>query len=551
MATPSTPSAFTRMIPFLALCGLLLLATPAGMLIHEPGLEARVAQASYNVEINVTVVDNALRKIPNATVYVSVNGSTIDNLTNAQGFTIFSGLSDEFTSYVLWANKSRYQGSPPTSCSVTPNRTTNLTLTIAGGSISGTVTSKTGPIDNATVTISGIPHLIAVSTSASPTDGNYTLSGIPSGDLRIDASAPGYSSETVLVTLGLLESRFVSFVLAPINGTISGYVFRAATMEPLLNASVSVVLPGITVIVNSTQDGSYLIHDVPEGTYSLTASKEGFYPANYANVIVVKATVTQNINFSLVERPTALYGVVRSGTLLLPGANISVAGTNFYNRSDSQGAFRIENITAGTYDVTATLSGYVTALFEGVVIPVGGEVRLDINLTALPGAVLRGTVVARDTGKPLENVYVTVVNIDGGPITKTTNVDGGFEFTGLVGGNYTIQFQIDGYKPLEISGIEVSPEGITERSFRLEPLGKSFGGFIFGFDMAHSMMILALFLTIVILAVAVYLRIRTFQAPESAPAVYDQAEEEAEEEEKVEEPPAGPRRKKIIRRKEK
>jgi hypothetical protein len=36
-----------------------------------------------------------------------------------------------------------------------------------------------------------------------------------------------------------------------------------------------------------------------------------------------------------------------------------------------------------------------------------------------------------------------------------------------------------------------------------------------------------------ILAVAVYLRIRTFQAPENAPAVYDQAEEEAEEEKKA------------------
>jgi uncharacterized membrane protein YvbJ len=50
--------------------------------------------------------------------------------------------------------------------------------------------------------------------------------------------------------------------------------------------------------------------------------------------------------------------------------------------------------------------------------------------------------------------------------------------------------------------------------------------------MAHSMMILALFLTIVILAMAVYLRIRSFQAPETAPAVYDQAEEE-EDKEKV------------------
>ena len=64
----------------------------------------------------------------------------------------------------------------------------------------------------------------------------------------------------------------------------------------------------------------------------------------------------------------------------------------------------------------------------------------------------------------------------------------------------------------------------------LEPTRESFGGFIFGFDLAHSMMILALFLTIVILAFAVVLRIRTFEAPDKAPAVYDELDEEDAEE---------------------
>jgi cell division protein FtsB len=49
------------------------------------------------------------------------------------------------------------------------------------------------------------------------------------------------------------------------------------------------------------------------------------------------------------------------------------------------------------------------------------------------------------------------------------------------------------------------------------------------------MMILALFLTIVILAIAVYLRIRTFQAPETAPAVYDTPQQEEAEKKTVEE----------------
>jgi uncharacterized membrane protein len=110
-----------------------------------------------------------------------------------------------------------------------------------------------------------------------------------------------------------------------------------------------------------------------------------------------------------------------------------------------------------------------------------------------------------------------------------TNAFGMFEFTQLVAGNYTLQFVLSGFKPMEIRNVAVQAEGITNQTFYMEPVRKGFEGFIFGFDLGHSMMILALFMTIVILAIAVYLRIRTFQAPETAPAVYDQEEEELAE----------------------
>jgi uncharacterized membrane protein len=84
---------------------------------------------------------------------------------------------------------------------------------------------------------------------------------------------------------------------------------------------------------------------------------------------------------------------------------------------------------------------------------------------------------------------------------------------------------------MEVRNVAVKENGTTNVTFYMEPLRKGFEGFIFGFDLAHSMMIIALFITIMILAVAVYLRYRTFQTPESAPAVYDQEEEAAEKKE--------------------
>jgi hypothetical protein len=118
--------------------------------------------------------------------------------------------------------------------------------------------------------------------------------------------------------------------------------------------------------------------------------------------------------------------------------------------------------------------------------------------------------------------------------TTLTNTQGVFEFAGLSGGNYTIRFRLDGFKPKEIRPVVVTQNASsTLNEILLEPVSEGLGGFIFGFDLAHSMMILALFLTIIILALAVLLRIRAFESPDKAPAIYD--EEEPFEEEKEDE----------------
>ncbi|HUU07154.1 MAG TPA: carboxypeptidase-like regulatory domain-containing protein, partial [Thermoplasmata archaeon] len=112
-----------------------------------------------------------------------------------------------------------------------------------------------------------------------------------------------------------------------------------------------------------------------------------------------------------------------------------------------------------------------------------------------------------------------------------TNTNGEFQFTGLPADEYIVRFTLDGYQPKEIGPIATTLDETTEIGpIELEPTRESFGGFIFGFDLAHSMMILALFLTIVILAFAVVLRIRTFEAPDKAPAIYDELDEEDAEE---------------------
>ena len=519
----------TRILAFALV--LLMLASGALAVLLRPETDSvqvvKELQLYYPTTVNVTVTDNVGRPIPFALVKVIGNSSSWQ--TGADGTVLVTQLFAEETGtqYSFWANKTGYLNSTSDACTAYANQTVNITLTLQGGTIIGTVLSSSGPIDNATVSISSLGYV----ANASRADGSYQLNGVPGGTLSITANASGYVPESKDVKLSVGGSSLANFVLISQNGSISGHIFHAASGEPLNNTNVSVQVGSITLTVSSGSDGSYNITNIPEGIYTVTASKDGFFSNSSVDILVTRGSMTAGVDFNLAEKPTRLYGIVKSGSFLLVGVNISVVGTEFYSISGIDGNFEIRNLTAGTHTVLASRTGYYPKTIENVVIPAGGETQLEVNLTVMPGSLLQGTVIAGDSNSPLSGVLITIIGENKDTLSTYTNINGEFVFPGLTEGNYTIQFEKEGYRPLEIGHLEVRENDTTSRSFPMNPLRRGVGeGFIFGFDMAHSMMILALFLTIVILAVAVYLRIRTFQAPESAPAVYDEAEEEAEKE---------------------
>jgi hypothetical protein len=206
-------------------------------------------------------------------------------------------------------------------------------------------------------------------------------------------------------------------------------------------------------------------------------------------------------------------------------------GTSTFNLSGPDGNYEIGNLTAGIYTVSASSPGYETATIADVVMPEGGTIQLNINLTGLPGALISGVVLDADTGMPLANVLVTIVDIDPPRAGVATDINGAYGLPGLDSGNYTVRFEKTGYRPVEISNINVTKDGQTVQNLEMTPLRNGFEGFIPGFDVPHSMMLMALCLTIIIFALAVYLRHRSFETPESAPAIYDQADEEEAEKE--------------------
>lgn len=518
-------------IHLVALLALLTVTASAISALAPTGLDGTVPASALQTEdsgaIRALVTDDVGRPISDAAV--TIVGLDITNRTNATGYVLFEHLPTDanWTQYQVSASKTGYNPSGLVPVTVSPWNVTDVALEIFGGIIYGVVEDAIGPVPGATVSVTTLGY-----SNVTSSEGIYSIQGVPgnTNPYAVTASATGYVNKTQEIVVEAGTFRILNFMMTSLTGGISGSVLHASTEDPLYNASVSVRVGTVTVTVATSPDGSYRIPDLPSGTYTVTASMDGFEPSSESGVVVTSGYDTEGVDFSLVEKPTKLYGVVRSETQLLPGVVITIVGTELYTNTSVDGYYEITNITAGTYDLVASLEGYNSVTVSGVVIPRGGQKEVNINMVSLPGSSVSGLVLSSNGGQALSGVEVTVLGlaVQRGTIT---NVYGQFEVAGLTSGNYTIRFVMEGYKPKELGPVVVPAEGkVILSQVTLEPVSEGFGGFIFGFDLAHSMMILALFLTIIILALAVMLRIKTFESPEKAPAVYDDQDEMQEEE---------------------
>ena len=500
-----------------------------------PALKARTLSSSYNSTFNVTVTDEDGRPIggfPVGPATVKIVGNTTRTIwpqTDNNGSAIIKGILGNSTGilYNISVEATGFQTALK-QVVAKENSTTNVTVILVGGVILGKVsTAAMPPVGIAGATVY-VPSLGSGYSNKTDSSGQYIMKGIPQGKpYDVFANASGYLETHKNIFVPITGS--VDFVLTSQTGRLSGFVYDSATHEGLNGTNISVRIGNTAIIITSSSNGSYdFPNGVQPGTYAVTATKSGYYSNTTTGVKVTRGNQT-TLDFNLTEKSTLLHGTVRSDTLLLVRANVSVLGTSFFNLTGPDGTYEITNITPGSHTVQVSRTGYVTALFAEV-IGIGEEKELNVNLTAIPGAILRGVVsaIVGNVRTLLVDVKVTLVTTNITQYSTSTNILGEFAFTGLTPGNYTLLFELANYRPMQVSGITVMNASTPTHQFSMTSLRHGFPGFIFGFDMPHSMMILGLFLTIAILAIAVYLRIRTFQAPGSAPAVYDDVDKETD-----------------------
>jgi len=160
----------------------------------------------------------------------------------------------------------------------------------------------------------------------------------------------------------------VTVTTPPATGTISGTVTDADTLDPIAGATVTDVTRSTTTDIN----GVYTLTDVPEGTYTVTASVTGYNSASQADVVVIADTAT-TVDFaltSIVIISGAVEGTVTNVDTGNPIEGAAVTDGTRQATTDATGYYLISDVPEGAYTVTASATGYQDAS-QGVTV-IGG-----------------------------------------------------------------------------------------------------------------------------------------------------------------------------------
>ena len=118
--------------------------------------------------------------------------------------------------------------------------------------------------------------------------------------------------------------------------------------------------------------------------------------------------------------------------------------------------------------------GYGRRLIVGVLLAIALFVNSAGTLLAGTTGTISGTVTDGKTGAPLAGVRVTAVSPTGQYSSKT-DAKGFVSFTGVSPDTYTVSFEITGYQPASLTGVNVFADQIAQVTTGLQKSLKTIG----------------------------------------------------------------------------
>lgn len=388
-----------------------------------------------------TVID-AVSSIPLAGVRMDIYQGTViyqTTFTDVNGQYSVTELFPD--SYTVVASASGYQDAIEGAIvSEGEVEIVNFALSTILGSVTGQVidAASTLPIPNATVSIIDESEIIA--STQTDINGNYSISGLPPGNLTVIASSDGYETKFTGVTITAGTTSVVNFALIPNPGTLQGRVINNSTGNPIQGASIS-IFQGSVLITSAFTDanGLYEIDTLAPGTYTVRASAHFFQFVLEGTIIISEKIAI--LNFKLNPLPGTIIGTVVDAVTASPivGATIRLLdGPDVIATvlTDPNGRYLMTGIASGIYIIQAHSLGYQISLASMKVSSDAASVQ-NFALIKNPGT-LSGTVFDSSSLSPISGATINVYDSSTLIASSITDVNGNYTISDLPPGTYDV-----------------------------------------------------------------------------------------------------------------
>jgi len=283
------------------------------------------------------------------------------------------------------------------------------------GSISGQVTDA----ENGSA-ISGAQVSDGTRTTTTNAVGEYTIPDVPAGGYEVTANKGGYetSSLTVNVISGNTAMANLSLNEVILPGSITGSVIDAEDGLPV----AGVVVSDGTKTTTTDALGQYTIADVPAGNHEVTASKEGYESSSLTVTVVSGGIAVANLSLNKVILPGTITGSVTDAEDGLPIVGATVTDGTRTTTTDASGLYTIADVLPGTYQLTASKSGYESSTSTVMVIS-GGTAVKSLSLTPAPAPNNTMWVNSLRFGECGKNLFIEVSVVTASGVIIGANVD--------------------------------------------------------------------------------------------------------------------------------
>lgn len=317
------------------------------------------------------------------------------------------------------------------------------------GTITGLVTLVGG---SASVTM---VNVTAGTTTTHPAaNGAYSMV-VPVGTYDVIGSLAGYEPDTVFGVV-VIDGQTTTGVNLTLNALPTGYMAGNVQLIGGTGNITEVEIMAGYHTTNPDTNGNYQM-EIETGTYDVVAYLSGYLPDTNFSVSVSQGQTTDNVDFELNVIPTT--GFITGQVQLENNAGdvtqvVVMAGTT-WTHPGADGIYLLE-VTAGTWDVSASLEGFLTQFQLNIPVFVSQTtVGVNFFLYLEPDVgYIEGTVsLVNGTG----DVTQAIVSAGNASVSPSDN---GNYFLVVEPGTYTVHATHPFTLPDSVTGIQVTA-GLT------------------------------------------------------------------------------------------